>query len=157
MTEHTQTKVALDLALWRLQEQIAYRGQLDGRLGHALTLGAAMIALLGSAFLIGGEELGQELRTGFTVASGLFVGSILTATAAYLTSRFAISPNLIQLRETLEQDSYDEFALLIAGAVIGAVERNETWLQLKLWLVNLTISLTAAAALTLVISLVLLL
>lgn len=150
----SSTRLAYELALWRLQEQIAYRAALDARLGQSFALSAALIALLGSAFLVGGTELGNGLRTGFTVATGLFVCSMVTATVAYLASRFAIAPNIGQLQSVPSNVQDEEFEEQVKDAILQAVDRNESTLQLKLWLVNVTTALTGATALTLALSLV---
>lgn len=152
--QHSIQRVALDLALARLQEQTSYRSTLDTRVGQSFALGAAMIALMGSALLIADQDLRDSVRGGFSVAAGLFIASIVTSTCAYVMSRWRTAPSSADLLLTLTIDEEDELQVLrdMTVTILTVIDQNEPWLRAKAALVNTSIVLTAATAISIVAS-----
>ena len=139
-------RLAFDIALWRLQEQLERSRSLDSRLGNAFGLSAAMIAILGSAVLFADETRTAEIEIAVTAAAGLFVANIVIATVALLIGRMAVAPNLAELLENIESGDYEEVTRWAAEALVHATEGNALQLQLKGWLVSAAVATTAATA-----------
>ena len=144
--ETSSTRIAHEVALWRLQEQLSYGAALDSRLASSFALAAAMVALLGSALLFADSADREATATAVTVAAGLFVANVVVSTAALLLSRWILAPNLDELLGYSEGISGDELARWTAEAVASAVEENGARLEIKSQLVNLAIVLTGATA-----------
>ena len=111
-----------------------------------------MIALLGSALLVASDELRDQLQIGFTVAASLFIASIAVSTVAYVLSRWTLAPNLRELLALTDPTTNNESEAWVAELLVLAVARNEPQLQLKAWLVNVAIILTAATAIAIAVS-----
>ena len=140
------TRIAHEVALWRLQEQLSYRAALDSRLASSFALAAAMVALLGSALLFAESADRDGVSTAVTVAAGLFVANVVVSTAALLMNRWTLAPNLDELLEFAEVSEGDELARWVAESVAVAIEENARWLQIKFWLVSGAVALTAATS-----------
>lgn len=152
--QHSIQRVALDLALACLQEQASYRSTLDTRVGQSFALGAAMIALMGSALLIADQDLRDSVRAGFTVAAGLFIASIVTSTCAYVVSRWRTAPSSADLLLALTIAEEDEVQVVkdMTVTILTVIDQNEPWVRAKAVLVNSSIVLTAATAIAIVAS-----
>lgn len=157
MAEETQpSRIAHEIALWRLQEQLSYGATLDSRLASSFALAAAMVALLGSALLFAESADRQGVSTAVTVAAGLFVANVVVSTAALLMNRWTLAPNLDELLEFAEIAEGDELARWVAESLAAAVEENARWLPAKFWLVSGGVALTAATSIAVAIAVFLL-
>ena len=98
MAEDTSgARLAYDIALWRLREQIAYGRSLDSKLGSAFALSAAMIALLGSALIFAAPVEQAGVGAAVASAASLFIANIVVSTAALLIGRLQIGPKAEQM------------------------------------------------------------
>ncbi len=144
--------LAYELALWRLEEQRSFAATLDSRLGNAVALGAAMVALLGSALLFAEGVDRATIQPVVHVAVGLFIASVALSTLAYLTGRLRLAPNLRELIEMSEEVSDEDLIVLATNSLARAVEANEPRLFAKSWLVNATVATTGSTAITIAIA-----
>lgn len=145
-------RLAYELALWRLEEQRSFAATLDSRLGNAVALGAAMVALLGSALLFAEGVDRATIRPVVHVAVGLFIASVLISTLAYLTGRLRLAPNLRELIVLSEEVSDEDLLALATNSLARAVEANEPRLFAKSWLVNVTVATTGSTAVVIAIA-----
>ena len=113
-----------------------------------------MMALMGSALLIADQDLRDSVRSGFTVAAGLFIASIATSTFAYVLSRWRTVPTSTDLLLALRIREEDEAQVLsdLTVMVVTVIDQNEPWLRAKAALVNSSAVLTAATAISIVAS-----
>lgn len=145
-------RLAYELALWRLEEQRSFAATLDSRLGNAVALGAAMIALLGSALLFAEGVDRAAIRPVVHVAVGLFIASTVISTLAYLTGRLRLAPNLRELMDLSEEVDDEELIALATNSLARAVEANELGLFAKSWLVNATVAITGSTAIVIAVA-----
>lgn len=137
-------RLAFELALWRIQEQLDRARALDGRLANTFGLSAAMIALLGSALLFADEARTAEVREAVTAAAALFSVNIVISTAALLVGKLAVTPDLEELQRHVRVAEERELTLWAIEALANAADGNAFQLQLKGWLVSAAILMTAA-------------
>ena len=143
-------RLAFEIALWRLQEQIERSKSLDSRLGGAFALSAAMVAVLGSAFLIAEPQLAGGARAALYAASAFFLLNVLASAAAFISDRLGLAPpvaELIVLSESLDGSQLTRWTLSL---IEQAHAENEHFLERKRWLVSLAIAATVATAMCVV-------
>ena len=142
----TSARLAFEVALWRLQQQIEYGRSLDSKLGSAFALSAAMIALLGSALIFASPLDERGVGAAVTAAAALFIANIVISTAALLIWRLNIGPTSMQLRNVAVV-SDDEDVWRLTAEQFGVAERgNVRVLRIKAVLVGAALLVTAATA-----------
>ena len=146
------SKIAYEIALWRLQEQLSYSSTLDNRLATSFALAAAMVTLLGSALLFSDASDRAGISEAVVVAAGIFVANVVVATSALLLGRWALAPSLDQLLIHSQSAGAEELAYWTAEAIASAVEENGRQLRLKSQLVNLAIVLTGSTSIAVAIA-----
>lgn len=143
-------RLAFEIALWRLQEQIERSRSLDSRLGGAFALSAAMVAVLGSAFLFAEPQLASGARAALYAASVFFLLNVIASAAAFISDRLGLAPpvsELIALSDSLDGDQLTQWSL---GLIERALAENDHFLDRKRWLVSLAIAATVATAICVV-------
>lgn len=146
----SSNRLAFEIALWRLQEQIERSRSLDSRLGGAFALSAAMVAVLGSAFLIAEPQLAGGARAALYAASVFFLLNVLASAAAFISDRLGLAPpvsELIVLSQSLDGSQLTRWTLSL---IEQALAENEHFLERKRWLVSLAIAATVATAMCVV-------
>lgn len=146
--ETANVRLAYEVALWRLREQIEYGRSLDSKLGSAFALSAAMIALLGSALIFAApvEEGGVEAAV--ISAAGLFIANIVVSTAASLIGRPDVGPTsaaFVTIATTGDEAGLWRQA---AKELSAAERRNARLIRVKSALVGAALLLTAATAIS---------
>lgn len=149
-------RLAFEIALWRLGEQLERSRALDSRLTNAFALSAAMIALLGSALLFSDLPNGSGVKTAVMAGAVLFVGNIAVSASALLAGRWELAPNLEALMLYVDQVPVNELTIEVAASLVEVVENNERGLRRKALLVTGGVLLTAATAVTIAVAAILL-
>ena len=152
--ENSSARLAYEIALWRLQQQIEYGRSLDSKLGSAFALSAAMIALLGSALIFAAPLDQQGVGAAVTAAAGLFIANIVVSTTALLIGRQYIGPSadvVAVLANTADTESPQRTAEQLALAE----RHNSGVLRVKSMLVGAALLLTAATAITIAVAAIL--
>ena len=147
MAEDTSgARLAYEIALWRLREQIAYGRSLDSKLGSAFALSAAMIALLGSALIFAApvEEAGVEAAV--VSAASLFIANIAVSTAALLIGQVSMGPNSDEIVDAVENGGEAVPWRRTAELLADAEQDNARVVRIKSLLVGAALLLTAATA-----------
>ncbi len=152
----TGSRLAFEISLWRLQEQLERSRALDSRLTNAFALSAAMVALLGSALLFSDLPEGSAVRSAVTAGAALFVANIVVSTSALLAGRWALAPNLDALLSYVDQLPVDELTIEVASSLVEVIESNERGLRRKALLVTGAVILTASTAVTIAVAAILL-
>jgi hypothetical protein len=150
----SSARVAFEIALWRLQQQIEYGRSLDSKLGSAFALSAAMIALLGSALIFASPVDQQGVGTAVTAAAGLFIANIAVSTVALIIGRLDIGPGgeeVTALASTPDSVSRQD----IAGLLSIAEQRNRGVLRMKSMFVGASLLLTSATAIAIAVAAIL--
>ena len=147
MAEDTSAgRLAYEIALWRLREQIAYGRSLDSKLGSAFALSAAMIALLGSALIFAAPVDQEGVEAAVISAASLFIANIVVSTAALLIGQVSVGPTSDEIVDAVENSgdaaSWPRTAELLADAEQG----NARVVRIKSVLVGAALLLTAATA-----------
>ena len=144
--DRSGTRLAYDIAFWRLREQIAYGRSLDSKLGGAFALSAAMIALLGSALIFAAPVDEAGVQAAVTSAAALFIANIVVSTAALLIWRSDIGPNAGEI-ERIASEGNEEYMWRRAAEELWAAEqRSARTFRVKSVLVGAALLLTAATA-----------
>lgn len=151
-SDHPVGKVAFEITFWRLQEQVARDAALNAKLGGTFALSAAMIALLGSALLFGGQETPERVDGVVLAAIALFAANIVVSASAYLIGRWTLAPSVNDLLEYSRIWDEEELTRWATAAMVDAVNRNERSLRVKDALVGAATVLTAATALAIAIA-----
>ena len=154
MAEDTSARLAYDIALWRLREQIAYGRSLDSKLGSAFALSAAMIALLGSALIFAAPVEQAGVEAAVISAASLFIANIVVSTAALLIGRQDIGPNVEEVAVATRTDETEP--LQWAAEQLSLAERRAGGLlRVKAILVGAALLLTAATAIAIAVAAIL--
>lgn len=150
MVEADGKRLAFDIALWRLQEQVERSRTLDSRLGGAFALSAAMVAVLGSAFLFAEPQLAGGARAALYAASVFFLLNVLASAAAFISDRLGLAPPVTELIALSEALDGEQLTLWALTPLEQALVENDHFLERKRWLVSLAIAATVATAICVV-------
>ena len=144
--EDSNARLAFEIALWRLREQIEYGRSLDSKLGSAFALSAAMIALLGSALIFAAPVEPGGVGAAVILAAGLFIANIVVSTLALLIWRLDIGPSAEQILKMVGGGQELDISIWIAQEISVAERRNASILRIKSGFVTTALVLTAATA-----------
>ncbi|MDE2967203.1 MAG: hypothetical protein OXS30_06945 [Chloroflexota bacterium] len=147
-------KLASEIALWHLREQIAYGRALDTKIGSAFALSAAMIALLGSALIFAAPVEQGGVGTAVISAAGLFIANIVVSTTALLIGGQDIGPG-VEDPEFAASAGNEELSQYLAEQLALAERRNNRVLRVKSMLVGAALLLTAATAISIAVAAIL--
>ena len=150
----SSARVAFEVALWRLQQQIEYGRSLDSKLGSAFALSAAMIALLGSALIFASPLEQQGVGAAVTAAAGLFIANIVVSTAALIIGRLDIGPGGEEVPALVSTDDAG-LSNEVAGQLSLAEQRNSGVLRVKSMFVGGALLLTSATAIAIAVAAIL--
>ena len=142
--ENSSARLAYEIALWRLQQQIEYGRSLDSKLGSAFALSAAMIALLGSALIFAAPVEQEGVEAVVIAAAGLFIANIVVSTAALLIGHVSVGPTSDEIVDAVEIDGDDTPWRRTAEHLAAAEQRNARVLRIKSVLVGTALLFTAA-------------
>lgn len=148
-------RLAYEIALWRLREQIEYGRSLDSKLGSAFALSAAMIALLGSALIFAAPVEQGGIAEAVTAAAGLFIANIVVSTGALLIGRHDIGPTPAAILSTAASEDDAGLWQHATEELSAAERRNGRLLRVKSVLVGAALLLTAATAISVAVAAIL--
>jgi hypothetical protein len=130
--------VFFDVASSRLDEQFARIDALDSKVSTAFGFSAALLPIFGA--FIANASPPQAARDIYILALVVYLGLLVSATAAFRVSDWSYRPNMDDLKAASEKNADDAVSLWAAHECLTSIESNEPKLERKAVLVGIAIA-----------------
>ena len=123
--------LVLEVARWRLDEQLGRVSSLDNKIAATFTLNAAAVALFGAALAFADRELAPTVWGLAVAVVVVFVAGVSFAYRAYRQQDWSLRPHLLDLEAAIEVEAASRVQLWVATEIMLSLEYNERLVRNK--------------------------